>query len=136
MKNKEILLVADAVSNEKGVDREVIFQAIELALENNYGIKIVDNNKEIAKNNASLLNSGYLPTVTGTSGATYNRDNLEAEFSNGETTELNGAKSNRYNAALNVNYTLFDGLGRYYDYKRLKEERSHGNSCIASTGSF
>lgn len=32
MKNKEILLVADAVSHEKGVDREVIFQAIELAL--------------------------------------------------------------------------------------------------------
>ncbi len=29
---KEILLVADAVSNEKGVDREVIFQAIEVAL--------------------------------------------------------------------------------------------------------
>lgn len=29
---KEILLVADAVSNEKGVDQEVIFQAIELAL--------------------------------------------------------------------------------------------------------
>lgn len=30
--NKEILLVADAVSHEKGVDRELIFQAIELAL--------------------------------------------------------------------------------------------------------
>lgn len=30
--NKEILLVADAVSNEKGVDRDVIFEAIELAL--------------------------------------------------------------------------------------------------------
>jgi len=29
---KEILLVADAVSNEKGVDKDVIFQAIELAL--------------------------------------------------------------------------------------------------------
>ncbi len=29
---KEILLVADAVSHEKGVDQEVIFQAIELAL--------------------------------------------------------------------------------------------------------
>ncbi|MBQ78257.1 MAG: transcription termination/antitermination protein NusA [Cellvibrionales bacterium] len=32
MLNKEILLVADAVSNEKGVDREIIFEAIELAL--------------------------------------------------------------------------------------------------------
>jgi outer membrane protein TolC len=47
---------------------------------------------------------------------------LDAEFANGETTELNGAKSSRYNAALNLNYTLFDGLGRYYNYKRLKEE--------------
>ncbi len=30
--NKEILLVAEAVSNEKGVDKEVIFEAIEAAL--------------------------------------------------------------------------------------------------------
>ncbi len=99
-----------------------VSQAIELALENNYGIKIVDNNKKIAENNASLLNSGYLPTITGTSGVTYNRDNIEAEFNNGQSTALNGAKSSRYNAGVNLNYTLFDGLGRYYDYKRLKEE--------------
>jgi transcription termination/antitermination protein NusA len=32
MNNKEILMVADAVSNEKGVSREVIFNAIEAAL--------------------------------------------------------------------------------------------------------
>ena len=32
MDNKEILLVADTVSNEKGVDREIIFEAIEAAL--------------------------------------------------------------------------------------------------------
>jgi len=31
--NKEILLVVEAVSNEKGVDKDVIFQAIEAALE-------------------------------------------------------------------------------------------------------
>ena len=32
MNNKEILLVADAVSNEKGVSREVIFKALEREL--------------------------------------------------------------------------------------------------------
>lgn len=32
MINKEILLVVDAVSNEKGVEREIIFEAIEVAL--------------------------------------------------------------------------------------------------------
>ena len=30
--NKDILYVADAVSNEKGVDKEIIFEAIEAAL--------------------------------------------------------------------------------------------------------
>ena len=30
--NKEILMVVDAVSNEKGVDKEIIFQALEAAL--------------------------------------------------------------------------------------------------------
>ena len=30
--NKEMLLVVEAVSNEKGVSKEVIFDAIELAL--------------------------------------------------------------------------------------------------------
>ncbi|AXT19089.1 TolC family protein [Flavobacteriaceae bacterium AU392] len=97
-------------------------KAIELALENNYGVKIAKNNVEIADNNKGVLNTGYLPSVTTTAGATFNRDNTEAEFLNGDVTTLNGAKSSRYNARVSVNYTLFDGLGRFYDYKRLKEE--------------
>jgi outer membrane protein TolC len=97
-------------------------EAIALALQNNYGIKIANNNLEVADNNKNILNSGYLPTLTGNAGATYNQDNLSAEFANGESTTLNGAESSRYNAGINLNYTLFDGLGRYYDYKRLKEE--------------
>ena len=32
MDNKEILLVVDTVSNEKGIDREEIFEAVESAL--------------------------------------------------------------------------------------------------------
>ena len=30
--NKEILMAVDAVSNEKGVDKEIIFEALEAAL--------------------------------------------------------------------------------------------------------
>lgn len=95
-------------------------EAVSLALENNYGIKLSNTDVEIAKNNASILNSGYLPTVTGSAGATYNRDNTEAEFADGRVTVLNGAESSRYNAGLDVNYVLFDGLGRSYNYKQLK----------------
>jgi outer membrane protein TolC len=97
-------------------------EAVSKALENNYGVQIAKNDVAMAENNASILNSGYLPTVTGNAGATYNLDNTEAEFSNGNVTVLNGAESSRYNASVNLNYTLFDGLGRRYNYKRLKEQ--------------
>lgn len=96
--------------------------AIKLTLEHNYGIQIANNTVKVAENNTSVLNTGYLPTVTGNAGATFNLDNTEAEFSNGNTTVLNGAESSRYNAAVNLNYVLFDGLGRLYNYKRLKEQ--------------
>jgi len=97
-------------------------EAVKLALDNNYDIKIAENAVEVAENNTSILNSGFLPTLTGNAGATHNIDNTEAEFANGNTTVLNGAESDRYNASLNINYTIFDGLGRRYNYKTLKEQ--------------
>lgn len=97
-------------------------KAIELALEHNYGIKVANRLVEVADNNASILNSDFLPTVTGNAGATYNLDNTEAVFANGNVTNLNNAESSRYNATVNLNYVLFDGLGRRYNYKSLKEQ--------------
>ena len=97
-------------------------KAVKLALENNYGIKVANNNIQIAENNSNLLNTDYLPTLTGNAGAVYNLDNIDAEFSNGTSTELNGATSSGYNASLNLNYTLFDGFGRKYDYQNLQEQ--------------
>lgn len=99
-------------------------EAVELALENNYGIKIAKNKVEIADNNTSVLNSGFLPRMTGSGGATYNKDNTKAEYSDPTRPPdvLKGAESSRYNASVSLNYTLFDGLGRQYNYKKLKEQ--------------
>ena len=121
---KNILFVLLFCACFNGLSQQMVkpSEAITLALENNYGIKIANNNVSVAKNNKNILNSGYLPTVTGNAGTNFNKDNISAEFSNGETTTLNGAESSRYNASIILNYTLFDGLGRIYDYKRLKEE--------------
>lgn len=46
MNNKEIIMVADAVSNEKGVSREVIFKAIESALASATKKRYVDEEAE------------------------------------------------------------------------------------------
>ncbi|MCK0131126.1 TolC family protein [Flavobacteriaceae bacterium F08102] len=95
-------------------------EAVKIALENNYGIKIAENNVRIAENNQRLLNSGFLPTLSASGGTTFNLNNSTAEFSSGTTTTVNGAESSSYNAAINLNYTLFDGQGRKYNYERLK----------------
>jgi len=112
------LLMGSGVVAQKLTKQE----AIRLALENNFGIILATNDIEVAENNKGILNSGYLPTLSGNASAVYNRDNIEAQFANGETNVLNGAESDRYNASVNLNYTLFDGLGRFYNYKRLKEQ--------------
>lgn len=96
-------------------------EAFQIALENNYGVKIANNNIEIAKNNSSIYNSRYLPTLSTNAGANYNNSNQEIERQDGTVTNVNGAVTKTYNASVNLNYTIFDGLGRKYNYKQLKE---------------
>jgi outer membrane protein TolC len=95
--------------------------AISLALENNYGIKMAENSVKVAENNASIYNSGYLPSVTGAAGVNYNNDDAKLTEHDGTVTQSNGTEFTAYNASIGINYTLFDGLGRSYNYKRLQE---------------
>lgn len=97
-------------------------EAVQIMLENNFGILLANNQVAIAENNKSILNSGYLPSLTGNAGVNYNIDDQEATFQDGTTRSVDGAETTRYNASINLNYTLFDGLGRYYNYKTLKEQ--------------
>ncbi len=96
-------------------------EALQIALENNYGIKLAKNRVEIAKNNSSIYNSRFLPILNTTAGANYDISDQEIEKQDGSLLIVNGAETETYNAALNLNYTLFDGLGRKYIYKQLKE---------------
>jgi len=106
-------------------------EAIKLALENNFGILVASNNVEIAKNNKGILNSGYLPSLSTSAGADYNKQTTVTSFpgvidpdtgNQRPDIEIAGAETQRYNAALSLGYTLFDGMGRFYNYRRLKEE--------------
>jgi outer membrane protein TolC len=105
-------------------------EAITVMLENNFGIKIAGNAVQIADNNRSILNSDYLPTLSGNAGATYDNTSSSTSFNGAldnqgnprPDIEIDDAETRRYNASLNLDYTLFDGLGRYYNYKSLKEQ--------------
>ncbi len=120
-------VVFEITAQEKLLSKE---DAVNLALENNFGIMVAKNRIEIAENNKGILNSGYLPTLSNTTTANYNRNDSDIEFPgqfNQDGTpradlDIYKAEAQRYNSALNATYTLFDGLGRFYNFKRLKEQ--------------
>lgn len=104
--------------------------ALAQTLDSNFGIQMTRNANEIVKNNSEFLNAGFLPNVSVSGGTNYAASDSEIAFP-GQVQEdgsprpnlsLDNQESQRYNAGVNVNYTLFDGLGRKYNYKRLKEQ--------------
>jgi len=107
----------------QGFSQEILTkrEALKLTLENNFGIKIANNNLEVAKNNSSIYNTRFLPTAAISSGANYSKNNQTATPQLGDTRSTNGAVTKSYNASLNLKYTIFDGLGRMYNYRQLKE---------------
>ena len=96
-------------------------KAVEVTLENNYDIRVTKNNLETAKNNKSIYNSAYLPTIVGNAGVTYSKNDTDNEFQDGTVNSVTGAESKAYNASLGLNYTIFNGFNRQNTFKRLKE---------------
>ncbi len=108
-------------------------EAVAQTLENNLGIQVSTNQREVDANNAGILNSGYLPTVTANGGGSIDRQNTEGQLANGDTRTADGAETRRYNASLSVNYLLFDGLGRWYDYKSFQERSQQSELEVRQT---
>ena len=80
--NKKAILIVVFLSTLQGISQEILTkkEALKITLENNFGIKIANNNLEVAKNNSSIYNTRFLPTATLNSGADYRRNNQKIVF--------------------------------------------------------
>ncbi|WP_238395329.1 TolC family protein [Mucilaginibacter sp. 14171R-50] len=94
--------------------------AVEIALQNNYNIKLSQNNAAIASNNVTLGNAGFLPLVTGD--ATLNKSNQKIKQTRNDGTVNNlTANNSNNNYGVNLNWTIFDGFAMFANYDMLKE---------------
>ena len=102
---------------------------LETGLEQNYSIRMVRNEEQISKNNATLANAVYLPTLDLSarySGSLNDTENKIRETN--ETTKTNGVYDQTLNAGLDLNWTIFDGFKIQANYKRLKELERQGET--------
>lgn len=122
MQNKLFITIGIILSSVIGTAQEILSKqdAVNIALDHNYDIKVTNNNVEAAKNSSSIYNSGYLPTLSATGGGIYQDKDSENEFQDGRVIDQS-TTSKTLNASANLNYLLFDGMGRKYNYQKLKE---------------
>lgn len=103
---------------------------LESGLENNYSLRMAHNKEQMSKNNATLGNAGYLPTLDLTSGYKGTIDNIQTKSrESNQTTTNNGIFDQTINVGVNLSWTLFDGFNISTNYKRLKELEKQGETA-------
>ena len=97
--------------------------AVQRALQNNQQAQIARREVDIAKNNVSVGNAGFLPTLTGQAGYSETVASSDQTFLGGQTQNTDGAKTTQSNAGVDLRWTVFDGLRPFATYDRLGAER-------------
>lgn len=95
--------------------------AVEIALKNNYNIKLSQNNKTVSANNVTLGNAGVLPVVSGDFASTNSRLTTKQTRSDGTVNNIHNAPNSGINYGVNLNWTIFDGFNMFATYDQLKE---------------
>lgn len=110
-----------------------IEDAMKIALQNNFDIKIASNNLAIDKANATTGNAGMLPKVNATLVDANSIQNSSQTRQDGTTTSLDNAKNNSLNYGIGLDWTIFDGFKMFARLDQLKELQKLGEAELKRT---
>lgn len=107
--------------------------AVQIALQNNYEIKIASNNSLINKTNVAIGGAGMLPTLTATIADNNRIQNSSQTLQSGVVNSLDNAKNNSLNYGVNLDWTVFDGFKMFAKLDQLKELQKLGEAQLKQT---
>ena len=97
-----------AVASAYAQDQLTLEDARLITLENNFGIKIAENNVKISQNLTDKKLNNYLPTLSANGGVNGSFGGSAQQFNNGSEANTNNALTLGANASLNADYTIYD----------------------------
>ena len=136
LKSKNIFAFAFFFLSAFGLQAQEILtveDAVKIALENNFEIKIASNNAKIDATNVSLANAGILPNLEGVLTNSNSILDTKQTQSDGSTRELNNARNMNLSYGIALNWTVFDGFKMFAKHDQLKEIEQLGNTELQFT---
>lgn len=96
-------------------------EAILVALEQNHNIQLARYDARISENNVTLGNAGLLPSLSVQGSYTKTIRDVKTSFINPQVEAINrqNAESTLLNGSALLSYTVFNGLGNYYQFNSL-----------------
>jgi len=130
---KGLILFLFCIAKSNAQEILTIEDAMKIALENNFEIKIAKNNSKISETNTTIGNAGMLPTATASVVDNNSIQNSSQTRQDGTTTSLNNAKNNSLNYGVSLGWTIFDGMKMFAKLDQLKELQKLGDTELKRT---
>jgi len=108
-------------------------EAVEIALKNNYDIKLAQNNNAIATNDVTPGNAGMLPVVTGDFSTNNSPQHVTQTRSDGTVNNIPNARNSNVSYGPNLNWTIFDGFAMFANYDELKNIKQLSDMMLRDT---
>lgn len=96
-------------------------QAITATIENNYDIKLLRNDSSSYALDNSYARAAFLPRVNATGGIVFNNNDQKQKLADGSKRQSNGIRSSNLSGAVQLNWTLFDGLKMFATRDKLAQ---------------
>ena len=108
-------------------------EAVRIALENNYEIRIAANDLKIDQQNISLANAGMLPRIDASVADNRSVQDISQTRNDGTRNAVEGGKNQSLTYGANLGWTIFDGFGMFARYDQLKELEKLGDAELKLT---
>ncbi len=103
-------------------------EAVSIALENNFQIKIATNELKIDETSVSPGFAGMLPSLNAVADNNNSVQNIDQTRSDGTKLSRDNAKSNSLNYGVQLDWTIFDGLTMFARYDQLQEIKKRSDA--------
>lgn len=102
--------------------------AVKIALENNYDIKIAKNNLKIDETNSTAGNAGMFPTLSATVANNNSILNTTQTQASGDKRTLDNAINMNLTYGVGLDWTIFDGMRMFARREQLKVLQKQGEA--------